>query len=78
MPENNQRKANLLKRLLNTRKNASVPKGTASVKEVRKLLKNAPLSPEETLNQLKKLGFAGGRGKTRRLGRRRFARRLEK
>ena len=66
MPENNQRKANLLKRLLNTRKNASVPKGTASVEEVRKLLKNAPLSPEETLNQLKKLGFAGGKRRSTR------------
>ncbi len=66
MPENNQRKANLLKRLLNTRKNAPVPKGTASVEEVRKLLKNAPLSPEETLNQLKKLGFAGGKRRSTR------------
>jgi hypothetical protein len=66
MPENNQRKTNLLKRLLNTRKLGKIPKGTVSLEEARKFIKNVPLSPEEALNQMKKLGFAGGRRRSTR------------
>jgi len=73
MTNNNQRKKNLLKTLSNTRRRGVVPKGTATLEEARKLIKNVPLSAEEALNQLKKLGFAGG---TRRLSRRRSTRRF--
>lgn len=54
---------NLYKRLANTRKRTVIPKSIPTINQAKKIIKNTPLTAQQSVNKLKNMGLIGGQHK---------------